>query len=100
MNRFNSRLVKLEKGISEQSITALTEDGAPFRLRRQSVLPLALAAFRRRYAQLEGEPMPVSRFDERLEHLKRAGIASTSEPLLSIAVDILREDQEGGNHEE
>ena len=99
MKRFNSRFVKLEKAIGAQSVTVTTESGQQIRLRRDNVLPLTTAAFRRRYAQIEGEAMPCSRFDKTLDHLQRAGIGSTSEPLLSIAVDILREDQEDGNHE-
>jgi hypothetical protein len=94
MSDLQKRLEKIEKNISVQSITATTEDGQPLRIRRQSILPLTVASFRRRYAAIEGEAMPVSPFDERLDYLKRVGAISTSQPLLEIAVDCLRRNDE------
>jgi hypothetical protein len=97
MNRHLRRLEKLEASTHTQSCTATDEEGKPFRLRRDDVLPLTVAAFRRRYAEIEGEPTPISRFDTRLDHLQRVGLVHTSEPLLGIACDVLRETQEAGN---
>lgn len=100
MNGLRKRVEKLEKNTHDQSILATTEDGQQLRLRRNNLLPLTVASFRRRWAAIEGEEMPVSPFDERLDYLKRAGVRSTSEPLIEIAVDCLRLTAEDGNNEE
>jgi hypothetical protein len=55
-------------------------------------LPLTVAAFRRQDAAIVGVQQPVSPFDAKLD-LLRAGVSS-SEPLLGIAIDILRRTQE------
>jgi hypothetical protein len=94
MNSLKTRIAKLEKGIGDSSIVARTEDGQTFRLRRDNLLPLTVASFRRRYAEIEGLPMPVSPFDERLDYLKRAGVARTNEPMLELACDALRRNNE------
>jgi hypothetical protein len=80
----------LEQGISDKNILARTEDGQQFRLRRDSLLGFVVAAFRRRYSELEDLPQPVSRFDDRFDQIKRAGAISTNEPLLTVARDVLR----------
>jgi hypothetical protein len=90
MNGFKKRVERLEKDIRDQSITARDEDGEQIRLRRHSLLPLTVAAFRRRYAQIEGLPAPISPLDARLDHLKRVGVSYTSEPLIGLACDVLR----------
>jgi hypothetical protein len=91
MNNLTRRIEKLEKNITDQSVTAVAEDGQQIRIRRANLLPLATAAFRRRYAEIDdAEPMPVSRFDSQLDHLKSVGLRSASEPLLQVAVDVLR----------
>jgi hypothetical protein len=97
VNSLRRRIEKLEKDLHAQSIVARTEDGHSFRIRRDNVLPLTVAAFRRCYADIEGAPMPVSRFDARLDQLKSTGVSSTAEPLLGIASDILRKTHEAGN---
>jgi hypothetical protein len=93
MNRHLRRLEKLEAATHDKSITC-TVDGVQFRLRRDDVLPLTCQAFRRRHSEIEGEPIPVSRFDQRLDHLARATVVSSAEPLLEIAVDCLRRNDE------
>jgi hypothetical protein len=97
MRNLKGRIEKLEKHTDSQTITAVAEDGAPFRLRRDNLLPLACAAMRRRSAEIEGLDKPVSRFDSLLDHLQRSGVASTAEPMLEVAADILRKDREAGN---
>jgi hypothetical protein len=93
MNSLLRRIVQLEGKVTDQSITAQTEAGQRFRIRRDSILPLAVAAFRRRHAEIEGMQQPVSPFDAKLD-LLRAG-ARSSEPLLGVAIDVLRRSQEG-----
>jgi hypothetical protein len=93
MNKFKGRIEKLERVISDNSIHAVAEDGQQIRIRRANLLPLTVAAFRRRYSELESETMPESRFDSQLDHLKRVGVSSTAEPLLGVAVDALRAGQ-------
>jgi hypothetical protein len=90
MSDLKKRLAKLEKGVTSQSITAISEDGVQIRIRRDSLLGLTCAAFRRRYCEIEGEPLPESQFDAKLELLKRAGAITSSEPLLCVAADVLR----------
>jgi hypothetical protein len=97
MSDLKKRLEKLEKGVTSSSIQASTEDGQQFRLPRQSLLALTCAAFRRRYAEILGEPQPESRLDAKLDLLKRAGAITSSEPLLCVAADVLRKTHEAGN---
>jgi hypothetical protein len=89
MNNLTQRLEKLEKNVTDQSIQASTADGQNIRLRRDNLLPLVTAAMRRRYAEIEDLPMPASRFDDRLDLIKRSGVISP-EPMLNLASDVLR----------
>lgn len=93
MNNLLRRIEKLESKVTDQSVSVQTEAGQRIRLRRDSILPLTCAAFRRRYAEIEGMQQPVSPFDAKLD-LLRAG-ARSSEPLLGVAIDVLRRTQEG-----
>jgi hypothetical protein len=94
MSNLLRRIEKLEQGTSDRTIQVLTEDGKPLRIRRDDILPLTTASFRRCYAALEGEPMPVSPFDAKMDLLKRAGVARTNEPMIELACDALRRNNE------
>jgi hypothetical protein len=87
---YKTRMEKLERNIHITSCTATDESGRPFRIRRDDILGLACASFRRRYAEIEGEPQPVHRLDATLDALKLAAPISSPEPLLIIAQETLQ----------
>ena len=91
--RFEDRLRKLEKNSHTQSVTAELADGNQLRFRRRDVLAMTCAAMRRRSAQIEGEPIPASPFDEKLVKLVRAGVVNCSEPLVGVICDVLKGEQ-------
>jgi hypothetical protein len=91
MGRFNAnaRLNRLEKGLSDHSTIAVAEDGQQIRIKRDDMLPLTTAAFRRRYAEIEGQPIPESRFDAKLDFIKRFAVRCTA-PLVEVISGVLR----------
>jgi hypothetical protein len=88
-----TRIAKLERGVTENSIKATAADGV-IRIRRDSLLPLTCAAMRRRWAAIQDEPLPVSPYDATLDRLKNAGTITSAEPMLEIACDMLRRNDE------
>jgi hypothetical protein len=89
MRNFESRLCRLEKNSGESTVSAIAESGEAIHIHKNDMLPLTCAAFRQRYAQIEGLPAPVSPFDSKLAFLKRFAVRCTA-PLVEVISGVLR----------
>jgi len=83
------RIRNLEEKLRVERIVIELSDGDSFVLSRKDVLPLCTTAFRQRYCELMGEPVPASKYDRELALLRRVAIGPPNQPLLDVITAIL-----------
>lgn len=85
MNSLKKRLQKLETDLQVESIELELSNSKRLYIKRRDVLRITTDGMRRRYAEMEGLPMPKSKFDRELDLLQRVSCPPANQPLLAIA---------------
>ncbi|HEY3706040.1 MAG TPA: hypothetical protein VGL22_13330 [Terracidiphilus sp.] len=96
MRDIKGRLKKLEETLHIESVTLCCEGGETITIRQRDVLPLVLAGFRKRYAEIVGIPARGSKYDRELALLERVATVPVNDPMLSLVSSVLNRPKGGG----
>ena len=83
------RLRKLQDKSGARDAVLMFRDGSVRAIRPRDPLGLVLASFRRRHSEIEGGPMPESRYDEHLNLLGKCTSVDSEAPLIDLAASCL-----------